>query len=74
MKPIRLFLLFIIPGLALTNCNNKSNDNLCVANPVEDCFCITLYDPVCGCDGVTYGNACEAGCYGVEVACEGPCN
>lgn len=35
--------------------------------------CILIYDPVCGCDGVTYGNACQAASAGVNVASEGAC-
>ncbi len=35
--------------------------------------CLPIEDPVCGCDGTTYGNACAAAEAGVAIEKAGPC-
>lgn len=52
------------------------NDTLCVDPSVIDStiFCIQVIDPVCGCNGITYNNECEAMYwYGVTSWTDGEC-
>jgi len=52
------------------SCGTLGETGTCAKMPEA---CITLYDPVCGCDGKTHGNSCSAAAVGVSVSHTGEC-
>jgi hypothetical protein len=80
-------LLEIEPNICSDFCTDNSQCpgiTLYCSKPVGDCVaqgtcserpsaCALIFNSVCGCDGITYGNACLAAQAGVNVAGTGPC-
>ncbi|MEM1025642.1 MAG: Kazal-type serine protease inhibitor domain-containing protein [Myxococcota bacterium] len=54
----------------LPACGAADDPGRCRARPEA---CDDVWDPVCGCDGRTYGNDCEAAASGTDVAYPGQC-
>lgn len=71
MKLILASLIIILAAFADTSC---SKDKDCMGEPKTDYGCEDEYKPVCGCNGVTYSNACKADAAGVKSWKNGRCS
>ena len=66
--------LYIILGLIFAfGCSDGPEIISCTTAPLTDIVCIEIYEPVCGCNDVTYDNECYAEVSGISNWTEGEC-
>jgi hypothetical protein len=71
MKRILMIILIVI----VQSCDDDDRgDRDCVGDPNGIAACPDVLDPVCGCNGITYDNSCEAEASGVKLWTKGKCN
>ena len=81
MNKIGPILIAAIVSLLILSCNKTNCDssqiigNCCVDSSLinESVRCYELYDPVCGCNEITYSNTCYAAANGVLTWEKGEC-
>ena len=78
----KLFLVLLI-SISVVSCEKEYecvssslfNNEICIDSTMinDSIYCIEIYEPVCGCDGITYPNYCYAERLGVVSYVSGEC-
>lgn len=73
MKKLHFLVLIVVISCS----KDKENNQKCIDESLIDVTsaCIEIYDPVCGCNGITYPNSCYATTFnGVKSFTKGACD
>ena len=65
--------LWCLAALLLFGCKTAQQDCIDLAKVNPEALCTMQFDPVCGCNGQTYSNACLAENAGVTAYTKGSC-
>lgn len=82
--PIIVVIILLIAGIILlpqagTDVRSRASEPKAIITPIPaktetpEVVCSDLYDPICGSDGKTYPNVCEANLIGITTYSAGAC-